>query len=399
MDSHNDFNTRRTATDTTEGAGQYGNFTTTPHGLPLPAPVEPSYHSPYYTYAGTLPVSASASYGPTMLPTSDAVLRNGAFQDMPAQQVQFQEDTNFQPPTDTQTQELHRTPNGSEDQVLIPSPPAAGSHHGGPGNGDDNTGKPFGLHFTSYLEAASHVFRRQLLNLLGDDVGVVEGNAAYWVYSIMLALQSNEFVEPPATTDKKGMKPLDDAQRARWINWQQNAHDKLSALLSLQHGPEQAEARAWRLFNEVMIIHATSGMPRGYRLCPLQAQLNIKCSERLVCIINNLQKYTILRHNLVNDDDYHFFAIAPNDFADQRIRQMWSNYIRDGKKKPGDPTINSRKAAQEDGLGRAARRTMTKGEIAEKKKQLAQQKKNAKRTAGDAFNEDGVGESELEGMD
>jgi hypothetical protein len=56
----------------------------------------------------------------------------------------------------------------------------------------------------------------------------------------------------------------------------------------------------------------------------------------------------------------HDLCTAPQDFADERLRQMWSNHKRDSK---SQAPKHVRGAVQADGLGRAAARHLTKAEI------------------------------------
>jgi len=406
MDSHSNFNTNTMSVNKTKGTEQYGNYTSGSHGLPPLAPIEPSYLPRYDAYtAGSLPPSDLSTYALTRAPASNSDAYEAAMQNIPDQmshtERQDQEDNDVQPFTDEQMEALEVSLGRSRAHQAMMNPPMAEADHTDAGDDIDNNnaGNPYGLHFTSAEESAPYVFRRQALTVHGDDVEIVRANQAYYVSLIMQAILSGEYLEPPQFIDKKGKKPLNESQRARWVDWMNNGLTKTTSTLSTDFGRLQAEARAWRLVKECIIIQSTTDAERGYRLTPLKAATNIKCSERLNMLIEVLHHYTIARHNLINDDGYEELCASPEEFAQNRVRQMWSNYTRDGKRGVNDPRVNSRNITQQDGLGRAAQRTLTPAEFAEKKKQVAKQKKKGKRSVGQAFGEEDAGESEKDGVD
>lgn len=142
------------------------------------------------------------------------------------------------------------------------------------------------LQFDSW-DAVSTVYdakRRQKLVIPDDDVDDVELNKFSHVKSLIVALKTTTFKDPPFTRTglgedrKMGVHAIDEDFRRRLITAFERANNSCSVILSENDSDLEVEYHAWNIFNEIINAHRIGSFTARSRL--LSSSVSSVCSWR-----------------------------------------------------------------------------------------------------------------------
>lgn len=183
-----------------------------------------------------------------------------------------------------------------------------------------------------------------------DDRDDVAAHPEHWIPLIAAALDESFVAEPPKIADKE-----DSARLVQWTQWQTENENKTWIVLSAHPNPPMfAQSCAYIFYDMVLEAHRPG---KGLRdVCKTISNggpnLELKCSERIEKAINALEKYPIVRLDLVKLERLHGLLASPDGFVTRKIDNMWQNSSRKYKKLAQEKAEGEEGGAEAKGKGR-----------------------------------------------
>lgn len=183
-----------------------------------------------------------------------------------------------------------------------------------------------------------------------DDRDDVAAHPEQWIPLIAAALDESFEAEPPKVEDRKT-----PARLVQWTQWQTENENKTWVVLSAHPSPPMlAQSCAYIFYDMVLEAHRPG---KGLKdVCKTISNggpnLELKCSERIEKAINALQKYPIVRLDLVKLERLHGLLASPDGFVTRKIDNMWQNSSRKYKKLAQEKADGEGGGAEAKGKGR-----------------------------------------------
>ena len=217
------------------------------------------------------------------------------------------------------------------------------------------------LNFTT-IDAAlgDGLFGREPMAIANDDVAVVkiDTNSQAWVTKLVSAF-GQDYLATPEDPTKNTPAQLD------WFTrWQKQAH---ASILNIIHSKndEHLEKSCWNLLDAVLKAHELGVVDAGGNLSPS----GLKCSERLAFIVSMLEKYALVRLDVLRAWHVDEIAANPEAFIKRKLVNCWNNGNRAEKAKEARVAAKKRKASKVDEQdGESEVRTPVKAKKARKSK-------------------------------
>ncbi|KAK5165165.1 uncharacterized protein LTR77_009263 [Saxophila tyrrhenica] len=168
--------------------------------------------------------------------------------------------------------------------------------------------------------------RREKLCIDGqDDVGTVNTDAsAVWVSAIVAAICTKTYAGPPGKKKSSSEEQLTDQETAWWERWQQKSQvDVKTHETSDDDFMNTVEFKAWEVFQSA-VDTSHAGCLKGY--VRNRPDLRLKCSERILGMIDGLEKYPIIRSSALKNLNYAKYAANPDAFANRKVVSCWNNW-------------------------------------------------------------------------
>jgi hypothetical protein len=181
------------------------------------------------------------------------------------------------------------------------------------------------LHYNT-IDAAigDGLLGRQPITIENDDVAVVKtkANSQVWVNKLVSAFTIDYLSTPEDTTKST------PAQREWFTRWQKQAHATLVTIINGKD-PKHLEKSCWHLLNAVIKAHELGIVDAGGNLAPAKT----KCSERVAFIVSILEKYALVRLDVVRAWHVDEIAANPEAFIKRKLVNCWNNANRAEKAK------------------------------------------------------------------
>ncbi|KAM0717259.1 hypothetical protein Q7P37_007111 [Cladosporium fusiforme] len=258
-------------------------------------------------------------------------------------------------PTDTSARPLTSTSapvHASNDAAGAAS--SAASHHESSTSEADSLNS-HGLHFASF-DAASLVCEpifRQLLEIPNDDIDEVELNKSSHVKSLVDALKTRGFKDPPTMEKGTGgqMNQIPEEIRKKVIKSFERADKACGIILKQGAAAMEVEYHAWNIFKQITMVHRIGRRNHG-RI----QDLHVKCSERIEMAIEVITNNSMVRRKLLDADDVPGFSANPHSYAYVVRRNLKNNNNRKTNDDPGKVVGSepAQETAKEKPAGRGA---------------------------------------------
>lgn len=179
---------------------------------------------------------------------------------------------------------------------------------------------------------------RQPITIENDDVAVVKikANSQIWVNKLVSAFTIDYLSTPEDTTRTSS------AQQEWFTRWQKQGHATLVAIINGKH-PNHLEQSCWFLLRAVLNAHELGIVDAGGNLAPAKT----KCSERLAFIVSILEKYALVRLDVVRAWHVDEIAANPEAFIKRKLVNCWNNANRAEKAKEEKAKKEAEKAKKE----------------------------------------------------
>jgi hypothetical protein len=222
---------------------------------------------------------------------------------------------------------------------------------------------------------------RQPITIENDDVAVVKikANSQVWVNKLVSAFTIDYLSTPEDTTRTSS------AQQEWFTRWQKQAHATLVTIINGKH-PYHLEQSCWHLLNAVIKAHELGIVDAGGNLAPAKT----KCSERLAFIVSILEKYALVRLDVVRAWHVDEIAANPEAFIKRKLVNCWNNANRAEKakeekaKKEGQKVAGTKRKA-----GKSVGEDEDEGEV-EVQTPVKAKKARTRKSKADAANDDGA---------
>jgi hypothetical protein len=184
----------------------------------------------------------------------------------------------------------------------------------------DTTGAT--LQFDTIADALSDgLMGREPVTIADDDVSTVKipSNARSWVEKLVAAF-GQDYLAAPVDAHNRS-----DAQKLWWTRWQGQGHASVAAIFDAESkGVVHLEKSCWHLFDAVVKAHEL-----GFITSP-SANNNtlpskLKCSDRLTFIVSMLEKYALVRLDVMRAWHVDEIAANPEIFIKRKITNCWNN--------------------------------------------------------------------------
>jgi hypothetical protein len=222
------------------------------------------------------------------------------------------------------------TPPSSTDGATVPNPDdttAVTAPDAAPSTPTSTDDEPkrldvnnFTLSFDTISDALSDgLMGREPMTIPADDVSLVKTNAKSWVSQLVAAF-GTDYLAAPLDASKRS-----DAQKLWWARWQAQGHASVVAIFDAEtKGVVHLEKSCWHLFDAVVKAHEL-----GFITTPsvnnTSLPSKLKCSERLSFIVSTLEKYALVRLDVVRSWHVDEIAANPEIFLKRKITNCWNN--------------------------------------------------------------------------
>lgn len=183
---------------------------------------------------------------------------------------------------------------------------------------------------------------REPMTIINDDVAVVKihSNSQAWVTKLTSAFGTDYLSNPEDTTKNT------PAQRDWFTRWQKQAHVTILTIITAKD-PKHLERSCWYLVDAVIKAHELGVVDAGGNVSPS----GLKCSERLAFIVSMLEKYALVRRDVLRAWHVDEIAANPEAFIKRKLVNCWNNGHRAEKAKEakeGKATEKKRAASKVD---------------------------------------------------
>lgn len=161
---------------------------------------------------------------------------------------------------------------------------------------------------------------REPLSIEDDDIALVktDTHAKAWVKKLINAFGQNYLTDPEDTTKNT------PAQKDWFNRWQKQGHVSVLAIFETStKGPVHLEKSCWHLFSAVVKAHELGVVNAAAKTQGTPSQL--KCSARLTYIVTILEKYALIRLDVLRAWHTDEIAANPEAFIKRKITNCWNN--------------------------------------------------------------------------
>lgn len=221
------------------------------------------------------------------------------------------------------------------------------------------------LRFNSLDDALGDgLMGREPMPIKDDDVAVVkdETNSQTWVTKLIQAYTKDYLSNPEDPTKNT------PAQQEWFTRWQKQAHASIVTIVNSKNAAHLEKA-CWHLLKTVIQAHELGAVDAAGNLTPSK----LKCSERLAFIAAIMEKYALVRLDVLRAWHVDEIAANPEAFIKRKLVNCWNNGHRAEKAKiaqKGGEVAGAKRAASdvdEQGEGhQAAGKGKGKGKKARK---------------------------------
>ena len=184
---------------------------------------------------------------------------------------------------------------------------------------------------------------REPMTVEDDDAAAIKNDAdsqAAWLTDLMESFTVDYLSIPEDPTKTTS------AQRDWFARWQKQAHATLVTIVHAKD-PKHLEKACWHLLRTVLEAHELGVVDAASNLTPSK----LKCSERLAYIVEILEKYALVRLDVLRAWHVEEIAANPEAFIKRKLVNCWNNGHRaeKAKEKKVAGTKRSARDAEEEG--------------------------------------------------
>ena len=237
---------------------------------------------------------------------------------------------------------------------------------------------------------------REPLTIENDDVTLVKNarNSKAWVKKLIEAFGQDYLAQSEDTSKDK------PKQKEWFARWQKQAHLSVITIVETKD-PAHLEKSCWHLFHAVVKAHELGVINPANRLTPSE----LKCSERLAFIVSIIEKYALVRLDVLRAWHVDEIAANPEAFIKRKITNCWNNGHRAERSKIAkDEKAAGKKRVVHDDDGQAEQsgvQTPVMGKKARKldaasgemENEVASKNKSSTELSGSEVKNDGTGNS------
>lgn len=172
------------------------------------------------------------------------------------------------------------------------------------------------LHFTAADAALGDgLIGREFLNVEDDDFEAMKNGSqpAEWVKKFVEAFGQDYLLDPEDTTRSP-------AQKEWFRRWQKTAHVSLVAIFEMK-GPNHLEKCCWYLFDTIIKAHELGVFTIANQWMPSK----LKCSKRLAAVVSIIEKYALMRLDVLRLWHIDEIATNPEFFIKRKLTNCWNN--------------------------------------------------------------------------
>jgi hypothetical protein len=227
------------------------------------------------------------------------------------------------------------------------------------------------LHFNTVDAAIGDgLLGRQAITIENDDVAVVKiaANSQVWVKKLVSAFTVDYLSTPEDITKNSS------AQQEWFTRWQKQAYATLVTIINGKDS-KHLEKSCWFLLKAVLNAHELGIVDAGGNLTASKT----KCSERLAFIVSIVEKYALVRLDVLRAWHVDEIAANPEAFIKRKLVNCWNNSHRAEKAKEEKAKKEGQKVA---GTKRKAGKSVEEDE--ESEVQTPVKAKRARKSKADA---------------
>jgi hypothetical protein len=231
------------------------------------------------------------------------------------------------------------------------------------------------LSFDTISDALSDgLMGREPMTIPADDISLVKTNAKSWVSKLVAAF-GQDYLAAPVDASKRS-----DAQKLWWARWQAQGHASVVAIFDAEtKGDVHLEKSCWHLFDAIVKAHEL-----GFITTPSvnnnALPSKLKCSERLSFIVSTLEKYALVRLDVMRSWHVDEIAANPEIFLKRKITNCWNNGNR-AMKLAANRGVDAQTAGLTRGRKCAAREMDDEDETEQGAAEAPVKRKRAKKSA------------------
>lgn len=172
------------------------------------------------------------------------------------------------------------------------------------------------LHFTTADAALGDgLIGRESLNVEDDDFEAMKGGdqPKEWVKKLVEAFGQDYLLDPEDTTHSP-------AQKEWFRRWQKTAHISLVAIFEMKD-PNHLEKCCWYLFDAIIKAHELGVFTIANQWMPSK----LKCSKRLAAVVSIIEKYALMRLDVLRLWHIDEIAANPESFIKRKLTNCWNN--------------------------------------------------------------------------
>lgn len=215
------------------------------------------------------------------------------------------------------------------------------------------------LNFTTIDDALGDgLWGREPMTIKNDDFAAIKNDPdsqAAWV-SQLIEAYTVDYISTPEDPTKTTR-----AQHEWFARWQKQAHATIVTLVHTKD-PDHLEKACWHLLETVLKAHELGVVDAAGNLTPSK----LKCSERLAFIVEILEKYALVRLDVLRAWHVEEIAASPEAFIKRKLVNCWNNAHRAEKAKEKKVAGAKRAAGDVDeegeggapGKGKKARKSL-----------------------------------------
>lgn len=160
---------------------------------------------------------------------------------------------------------------------------------------------------------------RESLKVENDDFATIKSGAhpKAWVKSLMEAF-GRDYLAEPEDASKRAPK-----QKEWFTRWQKQAHVSVLTIFEAK-GMSHLEKSCWHLFDSVIKAHELGVIHTANHWSPS----SIKCSKRLAFIVSIIEKYALVRVDVLRSWLVDEIAANPEAFIKRKLTNCWNNEHR-----------------------------------------------------------------------
>ncbi|GAB7332337.1 hypothetical protein MBLNU13_g04163t3 [Cladosporium sp. NU13] len=196
---------------------------------------------------------------------------------------------------------------------------------------------------------------REPMTIKDDDVAAIKNDSdsqAAWVTELIKSFTVDYLSTPEDPTKNT------PAQHEWFTRWQKQAHATLVTIVHAKD-PKHLEKACWHLLKTVLEAHELGIVNAAGNLSPSK----LKCSERLAYIVGMMEKYALVRLDVLRAWHVEEIAANPEAFIKRKLVNCWNNGHRAEKAKVAGTkraasSVGEQGEGQAPGKGKKARKSL-----------------------------------------